>query len=190
MTQLPWTPDFDIWPIEFAATACAHRDDVLSITWSDGATSQFHALLLRENSPDPNTIHPKAREMCLSPTEIADDLTIISAGIEANGAVSVQFSDGTRSEFHPGWLRGVSWFGEEKEPEPVLWRGEDLPEPPTFDGPEALENPHVFLQWLEALARLWSCTPARIAAARRAPRGGRDPHRSGQGEQLRATIHA
>ena len=151
MTQLPWTPDFDIWPIEFAATACAHRDDVLSITWSDGATSQFHALLLRENSPGPNTIHPKAREMCLSPTEIADDLTIISAGIEANGAVSVHFSDGTRSEFHPGWLRGVSWFGEDGHHEPVLWRGEDLSEPPTFDGPEALENPHVFLQWLEAL---------------------------------------
>ena len=151
MTELPWTPDFDIWPIHHAATTLDHTGDALSITWSDGATSQYHALLLRENSPDPETIHPKAREMCISPTAIAEDLGISAARIEDGGAVAVKFTDGTDSRFHPGWLRGIAWFGEEEPPQPVLWRGDDQPEPPSFDGPEALENLEVFLQWLEAL---------------------------------------
>lgn len=151
MPDLPWTPDFDTWPIEYEAMALAHTAETLSVTWSDGATSQYHALLLRENSPDPATIHPKAREMCISPAGIAADVAISGAGILANGAVEVKFTDGTISAYHPGWLRGIGWFGEEEPQHPVLWRGEDLPEPPTFSGPEAMENPAVLLQWLEAL---------------------------------------
>lgn len=151
MSELPWTPDFEIWPTVHAATAVAHAEDTLSVTWSDGRTSRYHALLLRENSPDAGTIHPKAREMCVAPTAIVADLGLTSAQIEANGAVSVGFSDGSASRFHPGWLRGIAWFGEEAPPGPVLWRSADQPEPPTFDGPEALRSPAVFLLWLEAL---------------------------------------
>jgi len=151
MNDLPWTPDFDSWPIEHAAKAVSCNAEALEVTWSDGAVSRHHALLLRENSPDAGTIHPKAREMCLSPSALPLDLAITETAVLESGAVSVGFSDGTVSGFHPGWLRGTAWFGEEEPPEPVLWRGEDQPEPPSFDGPEAMENPDVFLQWLEAL---------------------------------------
>ena len=152
MTALPWTPDFDIWPIVFTPSTTTHTPEVLSITWSDGQTSQHHALLLRENSPDPGTIHPKAREMCIAPTNLPEDLGITAASIEAGGVISVAFSDGTTSAFHPGWLRACAWFGENELPtQPVLWRGEDMPSPPSFDGPQALEDPTIFLQWLEAL---------------------------------------
>ncbi len=151
MTQLPWTPDFDVWPVEHQAERLSHDGQALSVNWSDGRTSQYHAVLLRENSPDAGTIHPKAREMCISPCDIDAALLIKDAAILGNGAVEVQFSDGTVSAYHPGWLRGVAWFGPETPPAPVLWRGEDLPEPPSFDGPEALANPRAFLQWLEAL---------------------------------------
>lgn len=147
----PWTPDFDTWPVEHKATAVVHTHDTLSVTWSDGRVSQYHALLLRENRPNPDTIHPKAREMCLSPTDIEGDLRILNAQIDALGSVSVSFSDGTSSAYHPGWLRGIAWFGDEPPSRPILWRAEDLPEPPSFDGPEALQDSSVFLQWLEAL---------------------------------------
>lgn len=149
---LPGTPDFDVWAVEHAATELAFTPDAVDITWSDGASSRHHALLLRENSPDDATIHRMTREMCLLPTAIPDDLSITAAYIANNGAVAVSFSDGTESAFHPGWLRGTAWLGKETPPHPpILWRSEDLPAPPAFDGPEALENPAVFLQWLEAL---------------------------------------
>lgn len=151
MTDFPWTPDFDIWPIEHTASGLTHTPEALSITWSDGATSQHHVLLLRENRPDADTIHPKAREMCIAPTGIPNDLAITAASLFDGGVVSVSFSDGKNSAFHPGWLRASAWLGEEPPPAPVLWRGEDLPEPPSFDGPEALDRPVVFLEWLEAL---------------------------------------
>ncbi|WP_052261617.1 TauD/TfdA family dioxygenase [Leisingera sp. ANG-M1] len=151
MTELPWTPDFDVWPIDHHAGRLQHTGEALEVTWSDGQTSQHHVLLLRENSPDGATIHPKAREMCISPNGIVADVAITGAGILDSGAVEVRFSDGTTSAYHPGWLRGTAWFGEEEPAPPILWRGEDLMEPLTFNGPEALENPRVFLQWLEAL---------------------------------------
>ncbi len=151
MNQLPWTPDFDSWPVMHQPRTVVHTSEVLSVIWSDGATSQHHALLLRENCPDEATIHPKAREMAVSPTEIPHDLTIVGTSIEPNGAVSVSFSDATIGRFHPGWLRGIAWSGETDPSSFILWRAADLPEPPSFDGPLALKEPVVFLSWLEAL---------------------------------------
>ncbi|WP_052248992.1 TauD/TfdA family dioxygenase [Leisingera sp. ANG-Vp] len=151
MTELPWTPDFEVWPVDHHAEHLQHSGEALEVAWSDGQASRHHVLLLRENSPDAATIHPKAREMCISPNGIAADVAIAGAEILDSGAVEVRFSDGTASAYHPGWLRGTAWFGEEEPAPPILWRGEDLPEPPTFGGLKALEDPRVFLQWLEAL---------------------------------------
>lgn len=151
MPELPGTPDFDVWPVTHEVRNVKAAADVLSVVWADGRTSAHHALLLRENSPDPVTTHPKAREMAISPTDIPQDVTIITANIQKTGAVRVQFSDGLDTSFHPGWLRGTAWF-EEPKPEPlILWTSAEQPEPPTFDGPDALDHPERFLHWLEAL---------------------------------------
>ena len=160
MTELPRTPDFDHWPIEHTVNKIGFSADILSVTWSDGAVSQHHALLLRENSPDPATTHPLAREMAILPADIAGDVGIGSARLEENGAIGVRFSDGTETAYHPGWLRGSAWLDETTEPDSVLWIGEENVAPPSFDGPEALESPEIFLQWLKAL-RDWGVTRLR-----------------------------
>ena len=151
MSDLPLTPDFDVWPVLHAAQAVSFSNELLEISWSDDRTSQHHALLLRENSPDPQTTHPKAREMAIGPEEIADNLHLTGAHIEPSGAIAVAFSDGLQSSYHPGWLRGTAWFGEEPKPPLTLWTAAELPEPPTFDGSTALAQDAVFLAWLEAL---------------------------------------
>ncbi|MEM7223308.1 MAG: TauD/TfdA family dioxygenase [Pseudomonadota bacterium] len=151
MDELPLTPDFDHWPVDHVVIGLDHSAEALRVDWSDGATSEHHVLLLRENSPDPGTTHPKAREMCIAPTEIAADVEIVSAALENKGAVLVAFSDGTSSAYHPGWLRGTAWLGEEAPPKQVLWRAGELEAPPSFDGPMALKAPSVFLAWLESL---------------------------------------
>ena len=151
MNDWPWTPDFDVWPVTHDAVSLAIADEALSVTWSDGATSRHHALLLRENSPDEATVHPAAREMRIAPSAIDMDLVITNAGIDSSGAVTVSFSDGTTSNYHPGWLRGTAWFGDEEPPAPCLWCGRDLTEPLTFNGTEALDDPVLFLKWLETL---------------------------------------
>lgn len=151
MNDLPWTPDFDYWPLDHAVTGLDHSAEALWLTWSDGAISAHHVLQLRENSPDAATIHPKAREMCIAPTDIAADIAIVSASLEDSGAVSLAFSDATNSSYHPGWLRGAAWLADEESSAPLLWHGFDLLEPPSFDGPTAIRQPAVFLDWLLAL---------------------------------------
>ncbi|MEL6281850.1 MAG: TauD/TfdA family dioxygenase [Pseudomonadota bacterium] len=152
MLDLPGTPDFDVWPITHQATTVQTAGQELTVAWSDGVETRFHAFMLRENSPDPETIHPKAREMAISPLEIPDDIAFLAAEIDAAGALAVTWSDGLATRYHPGWLRAHGWTPEaEAPPAPVLWRGSELTEPPSFDGRSALEDPTLFLQWLEAL---------------------------------------
>ena len=151
MNDLPISPDFEFWPVVQNPIGVNFTDEVMTVSWSDGNESQHHVLLLRENSPDPETMHPKAREMAVSPNDIPGDVHIQSVSILETGAIEVFFSDGLKTAFHPGWLRGTAYFEEVERTEPILWKGKDLPEPQTFDGPQALENPSVFLRWLEAL---------------------------------------
>lgn len=151
MTELPPTPDFDFWPIERQAVDLKLAPDALQLFWDDGVSTQHHVLLLRENSPDPVTVHPKAREMAISPNDIAEDICLKAASILDNGAVTIAFSDGMDTAYHPGWLRGTGWLEDDSQAAPVLWKARDLSEPPSFDGPAVLEEPELFLMWLEAL---------------------------------------
>ncbi len=151
MSVLPLTPDFDVWRVEHGVEKLQVEEHALAIQWSDGLESAHHALLLRENSPDPVTTHPKAREMAIGPEQIAEDLHITHASVRTSGAVHVSFSDGLQTEYHPGWLRGTAWFDEETSQSPILWTAESQSEPPTFDGPAVLTIQGMLLEWLEAL---------------------------------------
>ena len=152
MLDLPGTPDFDVWPITHHAVAAIAAGEALAVSWSDGVETRHHALMLRENSPDPETIHPQAREMAISPLDIPADIAFKDVEIDDAGAVAVTWSDGRESRYHPGWLRAHGWTPEPETPSvPELWLGCELIEPPSFDGPAALEDPTLFLRWLEAL---------------------------------------
>ncbi len=153
MQPLPWTPDFDSWPITHTVAA-AHPDGAaVRVTWDDGRTSAFHAFFLRENSPDEDTINPLSREAVTSPLDFPADLTAQSASVDAAGALVVTWSHGGHvSRYHPGWLRAHAWVGEDTQDDTrVLWTAAELASPPTFSGPEALRDDPVFLSWLQAL---------------------------------------
>ena len=151
MSDLPITPDFEVWPVHETVQTAKITEHGLHLLWSDGRASDHHVLLLRENSPDPETTHPKAREMAIAPTDIAEDIILSDVGVLPSGAVQVTFSDGTETAYHPGWLFGTAWFGPEPVKPAILWNAAEQSEPATFDGPDALNNPEVFLKWLEAL---------------------------------------
>ena len=153
LDPLPPTPDFDVWPVTHTITAAAVRDGDVAVSWSDGRSCVYNRFLLAENDPAPEVIHPLSREMIPSPLEFPADLAATGARVLPNGALQVEWSHGRPgSVYHPGWLRAHAWFGEDAgAAEPVLWRAEEQPEPPTFSGPEALEDRAVFLGWLRAL---------------------------------------
>jgi len=152
--DLPLTPDFDPWPITAEITQ-AHvlPDGNLRLVWSDHTSATYHCLLLAENSPDPVTLHPLSRETVLSPLDFPEGLRITEASTLPSGALALTFSDDVpRGPYHPGWLYAHGFTDKPNPaPTPILWRAEDMPDPPSFDGPEALKNPAIFLDWLKAL---------------------------------------
>ncbi|MEM7171384.1 MAG: TauD/TfdA family dioxygenase [Pseudomonadota bacterium] len=152
-TPLPRTPDFDSWPLTQQPTSVAVDHGALLITWSDARTSAYHPFLLAENDPAEDTLHPLSRETTLSPLDLPCDLVIRRAVLLANGAVEVHWSHGRApSRFHPGWLRGIAWFGEHVAAQDLRhWSAADLSGPPTLNGPRALAEPPVFLEWLLSL---------------------------------------
>ncbi len=153
MNQNLKTPDFDVWPITHKIVQAEAKGASVRIGWDDGQVSDYHAFLLRENSPDEATIHPLSRESIISPLDLPDDLKCEDVTVDDQGALLVTWSHGGHvSRYNPGWLRAHGWFEAEQHSSPVvLWAAADLAEPPTFDGPAALKDDGVFLAWLEAL---------------------------------------
>lgn len=151
--DLPWTPDFDVYPVTHKITAAHIEDNAVRVCWDDARENHFHIFFLRENSPDATTIHPLSRESLLPSAHLPADLAAVAVAVEDCGALQVAWSHGNLvSRYHPGWLRAHAYFGEPPAtPRPVLWTSETLTEVPQFDGETALAEPRVFVQWLEAL---------------------------------------
>ena len=158
MTKLPWTPDFNYYPTGPVIKQAVSNETFITLVWDDGYESQYDVFLLRENSPEPEIVHPKSREMLISPLDIPADLKATSANVLPNGALEINWSTGHISQYHPGWLREIAWFDENEGgqtptslTEQILWDAEDLDEPPSYDGPSTLEHDRALLIWLEAL---------------------------------------
>ncbi|MGI9426683.1 MAG: TauD/TfdA family dioxygenase [Hyphomicrobiaceae bacterium] len=154
-SNLPWTPDFEIYPVAHAISSARPEANAVVIEWSDGQRSKHHALWLRENSPDEQTIHPLSRELVVDPLSFPENLSPDTVAVEATGALKVVWSHGGHvSRYHPGWLRTHAWLEESlpDRPDPLeLWDAQSRPTPPTFPGQDALNNDTVFLAWLESL---------------------------------------
>lgn len=117
-------PDFGSYPIEHLVTHAELIDNGVAVTWDDGAVTRHHRLVLREHSPDDQTINPLSREQQLQLSDIDEDLAIVAAGVDANGGLTVSWSHGVPavSNYHPGWLR--AWAPELNEqglPPIVAW---------------------------------------------------------------------
>ncbi len=151
-SELPWTPDFEVYDLNHKIDEVGIVATGIEVTWDDGQRSIHNNFLLRENSPDEQTVHPLSREMLISPLDLPDDLQAVDATTDDSGALVVTWSDHHQSRFHPGWLRDHAWIDESKKIDSrILWKALDMPDPPTFDGKAAIEDDSVLLAWLEAL---------------------------------------
>lgn len=158
MSRLPWTPDFDCYSLRHKIAQVVADKVSVNLKWDDGRENRFDAFLLRENSPDADTIHPKSREMLISPLDIPDDLQVNAARVDDSGALVIDWSTGEQSHYHPGWLRAHAWFEDGDNPdllpvvtERLLWDADTISQPPSFEGVGVLDNERSQLEWLEAL---------------------------------------
>jgi len=111
----PWAlPDFNRYPTDRRVVAATTNGVSVTVQWDDGAQTEHHRFVLRENSPDPATTHPLSREQQVQLTELPPELRITSAAPDEHGGLRVRWSQHDdfgevgrldASTFHPGWLR-------------------------------------------------------------------------------------
>ena len=149
-------PDFYDYP--WVPLAAAEPDGrFVALRWADGAELRVFDLWLRENFVGVGGINPDTREGTVDPAQLTDDITLADVRVDADGALTVDFSpEQITARYHPGWLhhvaagsqRAASWL-----PDPLVWTTHELSAPPTHDGRAALGDDEVLRAWVNDLLR-------------------------------------
>lgn len=156
MAEQLTTPDFDVYPTNHRINSVDLDLYGVRLVWDDGVVGRYHALWLRENSPQAETTHPVTRETTEKIIDLPADLSVVDVTIDPDGDLVVQWSHGlTGSRIHRGWLRchtaGVEDANRFSSPAPVLWDASMQDTLPRFSG-NGKPNDEVFGCWLEAVA--------------------------------------
>lgn len=145
--------------------------DQLTVSWSDGRSSTFHAVWLRDNCACPVCRHPQALERRYLLLDQAAPIVIADATLHSGGHVSITFQPDEsgfahRSYFAAGWLRHHDYSEaarHERQESPQLWSSLRLKELPAFDYEEVMTTDRGLHDWLSAWRR-WG-----VALLRNAP---------------------
>ncbi|MDF1734448.1 MAG: TauD/TfdA family dioxygenase [Minwuia sp.] len=157
MTKVPQTPDFDFYPVTETIRSAKTDGHVLTLQWSDGLTSRYHAIWLRMNACDPETFNPDTREITRSPLDLPAQVSITQVSVRSDGAIGLRFlPEDHDARFDPGWLRLHDYSNggrrDDAAVEKVLWTTTECAEPPTFDGADIMKDDAMFTAFLTAVA--------------------------------------
>ncbi len=85
-------------------------DHALELVWSDGKTSTFHYLWLRDNCP--TTLHPDTKERTFDLLSVSADIEPLSFRVD-NDSLMIEWSEGNHhSQFSGEWLREHAYAGD------------------------------------------------------------------------------
>lgn len=147
--------DFRTYPLISALSGVQSLADRVSIAWADGRISPFHHVWLRDNCPCEQCVYSVTREQVFEIVDAAPDLAPASARIDSDGSLRIDWQDGHRSRFDPGWLRAHAYDDASRaerlagKPKAQLWRN-DL-QLPVFDYAALMNDNGALLQWLIAV---------------------------------------
>jgi len=147
--------DFRRYPLVCAPIAAKVMVDQVQVTWADGRISPFHHQWLRDNCPCPQCVYTVTREQVLEVVDVPEDLAPTATRLDDEGRLYVEWQDGHRSSFDPGWLRAHAYDEQSRierwanKPRSRLWR-HDL-QLPVFDYQAVMNDADALLQWLLAV---------------------------------------
>jgi len=144
------TPDFDVHAADVAVAAAATAPAWVEVTWAGGGSSRYHHVWLRDNCPCPLCVHQVTKEQTFE-LGVDDEPQPVGVAV-TDGGVAIDWADGHRSEYHPGWLWTLRYDpAPAGEPAPVAWDASTPGMPATFDGPAVLADDDALHDWLVAL---------------------------------------
>lgn len=147
--------DFRTYPLISALSGVQNLTDRVSLAWADGRISPFHHVWLRDNCPCEQCVYNVTREQVFEIVDATPDLAPANAHIDSDGCLQIDWQDGHRSRFDPGWLRAHAYDDESRaerlaaKPQPYLWRS-NL-QLPVFEYSALMNDNGALLQWLIAV---------------------------------------
>ena len=148
------TPDNYRWPRGPEITGAEVADRALRVRWANGLDSRFHAIWLRDNCACPDCTHPVTREQKIDLLDIDENIAANSVAVDATGGLVVTWNgDGHQSLYDPGWLFAHAFASESRADECQVWSAADFDEPPSFDGPAAMQDDDALYDFLKAVTR-------------------------------------
>jgi len=158
-TEIPQTPDFDSYPCNLQITELDFTPSAITLTWSDGLISRYHACWLADNDAGPNVTNGMTREREIDFDDLPKLIEISQASLAAgDGALEITWaSDIPDSRYIAGWLRAHDYSNtprlDDGQQAILIWDTSDLSEPPSTDGSNILEDDTALESWLSDLAQ-------------------------------------
>lgn len=133
----------------------------VALRWTDGRSTRFHALWLRENSPDPTTRSPVNGQRLIPSGDIDTATRVDAVDIrDGGGVLTVGFApDGPTAEFSAAWLAAHcydrhhpsewGWMAAAVQ----RWDGRTLQSPPAASYGQLCANRPALIRWLAAIDR-------------------------------------
>ena len=149
------TPDFDSYPMDETVEQAATDGKIVTVIWSDGAKSRYHALWLRDNCAAERTLNPTTREQLYLLDELPEDLAAATVRAESGALVVHWQPEDYESRYHPGWLRRNTYDGSVASVSAgnglEYWDASFVSRIPTFDGPAVLSDDVATHEWVKAI---------------------------------------
>jgi gamma-butyrobetaine dioxygenase len=132
----------------------------LRLEWDDGASARFHALWLRDNSPDSESRSPANGQRLITVLDLPASVRITEAGVRGDGSLSLRFApEGKDTAFSSAWLkariydRALPDEPGRPSPEQVLWGRELESAIPEADYADVRSDAPKLGSWLAAVRR-------------------------------------
>ncbi|MGY4728306.1 TauD/TfdA family dioxygenase [Burkholderia pyrrocinia] len=141
-----------------AIAAVAIGDGAVDVEWSDTRRSPFHFDWLRDNCACSACVHAVTREQVFEIADAGEDLSALAVHVEADGALHVEWNDGHRSAWSPGWLRAHAYDDASRAERQAahgrhVWAGDDATAIGVFAWRDVMQDDGALLAWLAALQR-------------------------------------
>ncbi|WP_137819374.1 gamma-butyrobetaine dioxygenase [Pseudomonas sp. 2FG] len=155
--EAPAIADWRSYPVSAGLATLRPAAERLDVVWSDGRVSPFHHQWLRDNCPCSSCVYRVTREQVLEIVDVPEELRPQRTRIDDQGHLLVDWQDGHRSRFHPGWLRAHAYDEtsraerRQQRPQSQLWRAELSERLPVFEYDAVMQDPQALLAWLLAV---------------------------------------
>ncbi len=97
------------------------------LAWADGTSARFHAVWLRDNAPEPQTLSPQNGQRLIRIGDIPTDLAVSNIAVEERQLIVIFQPEGLRVQYDSKWLfrnrydkshpKSVGWI----KPDVNLW---------------------------------------------------------------------